>query len=151
MYLDDDDDAMDAGFDDEEEDDEDGSEGEGKEETPQVKENPALYFGGRRVQPEDCAHLTCLIPRLPRPPVHTFTKMSGKDQYGLPQQLLVKDPVTGQNLAPNSTSSIGWTLKPYQIEGVNWCIFNFHQDRGCILAGWLLLSSFSRCVLTKFV
>ena len=115
----------------------------------------ALSIGGLRCGPEDCAHLTHLVPRMPPPRPSTFTKIPDSPVFGIPRQpLALSDAHEGSSSAsasassgagtgsaigsqatgPMATAGAGLRLHPYQVEGLNWLLFNLHQDRGCILA-----------------
>jgi trimeric autotransporter adhesin len=153
---DEDDGGDDSGGDDDSDEDADAKAARAAEAAARRAADAALSVGGGKVEPEDCAHLCGTVPRMPPPPPHAFAKVPESPVYGLPRAVVgAAEGATGgkgagagssssaaaaaptigaQATGPMATEGAGLRLHPYQVEGLNWLLFNLHQGRGCILA-----------------
>ena len=74
----------------------------------------------------------------PHPHIKDFRKVQESPSYGLSERKRpVADSVDGR-LVPkedeNESANPGFRLRNYQLEGVNWLLFNWWNSRSCILA-----------------
>ena len=73
-----------------------------------------------------------------RQPLKDFKKIQESPPYGLSaRKRLVADSVDGRIVPKedeDDSANVGFRLRNYQLEGVNWLLFNWWNRRSCILA-----------------
>jgi hypothetical protein len=99
-----------------------------------VDEAEDFWYRQRAPDLEEVRQLT----NRPHPHIREFHKLKESPSYGLSRRsrpiASLDDNDTTKTVAAASDSDPGFTLRSYQLEGVNWLLFNWWNRRSCILA-----------------
>jgi chromodomain-helicase-DNA-binding protein 7 len=99
-----------------------------------VDEAEDFWYRQRAPDLEEVHQLT----NRPHPHIREFHKLKESPSYGLSRRsrpiASLDDNDTTKTVAAASDSDPGFTLRSYQLEGVNWLLFNWWNRRSCILA-----------------
>lgn len=88
-----------------------------------------------RQRPPDLEEVRRLANR-PHPHMRDFKKLKESPAYGISKKLrpVAKLDENSENPLPTNDPDSGFQLRTYQLEGVNWLLFNWWNRRSCILA-----------------
>jgi SNF2 family DNA or RNA helicase len=81
----------------------------------------------------------------PHPLIKDFKKLQDSPLYGISKKLRPVDGMDDTVLANTGDVDPGFRLRTYQLEGVNWLLFNWWNKRSCILADEMGLGYVVRC------
>jgi hypothetical protein len=111
-----------------------------------VDEAEDFWIRQRPPEPERVARLV----NKPHPHISEFRKIQESPVYGISTR---KRPVADMGQAKEDDeggSNSGFSLRSYQLEGVNWLLFNWWNRRSCILADEVrILYAFGTCSITN--
>lgn len=98
----------------------------------------ALLVGGEGlVRPQQCAHLLGAFPRLGLPAETSFAKIGQSEAYGVPWSAggaAAAAAAAAPEAGASATATPALFLHPYQLEGLNWLLFNWHRHRSSLLS-----------------
>lgn len=88
------------------------------------------------------------------PPLQEYKKFSVSPVFGVPFEALVKAETSNSSGSETATggeekpsASLGLRLRDYQMEGLNWLLWNWWHKRSCILADEMGLGTYAIIVL----
>lgn len=98
-----------------------------------------------RQQPPDPEVVNRLVNK-PHPHIRDFRKLQESPVFGISKR---KRPVADMGQATEDDegpNNIGFKLRSYQLEGVNWLLFNWWNRRSCILADEVSYHVLTQCI-----